>query len=57
MALPQADWRSWPLPQADWGSAGPAGMASVGHDPSARKYHHLGDYLLNGALPPDRGQI
>ncbi len=45
------------LPQADWRSAGSAGMASVGHDPSARKYHHLGDYLLNGALPPDRGQI
>ena len=32
-------------------------MASVGHDPSAWKYHRLGDYLLNGALPPDRGQI
>jgi hypothetical protein len=45
------------LPQADWRSAGPTGMASVGHDPSAWKYHHLGNYLLNGALPPDRGQI
>ncbi len=32
-------------------------MASVGHDPSAWKYHHFGNYLLNGALPPDRGQI
>jgi hypothetical protein len=45
------------LPQTDWRSAVPAGMASVGHRPSARKYHHVGNYLLNGALPPDRGQI
>jgi hypothetical protein len=32
-------------------------MASVDYDPSAWTYHHLGNYLLNVALPPDRGQI
>jgi hypothetical protein len=45
------------LPQADWRSAVPTGMASDGHDPLAWKYHHVGNYLLNRALPPDRGQI
>lgn len=45
------------LPQADWRSAMPADMASDGHDPSAWNYRHVGSYLLNGALPPDRGQI
>ena len=25
--------------------------------PVAWKYHHLGNYLLNGALPPNHGQI
>jgi hypothetical protein len=27
------------------------------HDPVAWKYHHVGNYLLNGALPPNHGQI
>jgi hypothetical protein len=27
------------------------------HDPVAWKYHHVGNYLLNSVLPPDRGQI
>jgi len=27
------------------------------HDPVAWKYHHIGNYLLNGALPPNHGQI
>ena len=45
------------LPQADWRSAVPTGMASDGHDLLAWKYHHVGNYLLNGALPPGRGQI
>jgi len=45
------------LPQADWRSAAPTGMASDGRDLLAWKYHHIGNYLLNGALPPDRGQI
>jgi alkylation response protein AidB-like acyl-CoA dehydrogenase len=27
------------------------------HDPVAWKDHHVGNYLLNGALPPDHGQI
>ncbi len=27
------------------------------HDPVAWKYHHLGNYLLNDALPPNHGQI
>jgi SfnB family sulfur acquisition oxidoreductase len=27
------------------------------HDPVAWKYRHVGNYLLNGALPPNHGQI
>jgi alkylation response protein AidB-like acyl-CoA dehydrogenase len=27
------------------------------HDPVAWKYHHVGNYLLNGVLPPNHGQI
>jgi alkylation response protein AidB-like acyl-CoA dehydrogenase len=27
------------------------------HDPVAWKYHHIGNYLLNDALPPNHGQI
>ena len=27
------------------------------HDPVAWKYHHVGNYLLNGAPPPNHGQI
>ncbi len=27
------------------------------HDPVAWKHHHVGNYLLNGALPPNHGQI
>ena len=27
------------------------------HDPVAWKYHHVGNYLLNGALPPNHGQV
>jgi SfnB family sulfur acquisition oxidoreductase len=27
------------------------------HDPVAWKYHHIGNYLLNEALPPNHGQI
>ena len=27
------------------------------HDPVAWKYHHVGNYLLNGALPPNHGHI
>jgi hypothetical protein len=27
------------------------------HDPVAWKYHHIGNYLLNSALPPNHGQI
>jgi SfnB family sulfur acquisition oxidoreductase len=27
------------------------------HDPVAWKYHHVGNYLLNDALPPNHGQI
>ena len=27
------------------------------HDPVTWKYHHLGNYLLNGVLPPHHGQI
>jgi hypothetical protein len=45
------------LPRADWRSAVSADLASDGHDPLAWKYHHAGNYLLNGALLPDRGQI
>ena len=25
--------------------------------PEAWKYHHVGNYMLNGALPPNHGQI
>jgi SfnB family sulfur acquisition oxidoreductase len=27
------------------------------HDPVAWKYHHVGNYLLSGVLPPNHGQI
>ena len=27
------------------------------HDPVAWKYHHVGNYLLNDALPPNHGQL
>jgi len=27
------------------------------HDPADWKYHHVGNYLLNGALPPNHGQL
>jgi alkylation response protein AidB-like acyl-CoA dehydrogenase len=27
------------------------------HDPVSWKYHHVGNYLLNDALPPNHGQI
>ena len=27
------------------------------HDPLAWKYHHVGNFLLNDVLPPNRGQI
>jgi alkylation response protein AidB-like acyl-CoA dehydrogenase len=27
------------------------------HDPVAWKYHHVGNYLLNGVLPPNHGQL
>jgi SfnB family sulfur acquisition oxidoreductase len=27
------------------------------HDPVDWKYHHVGNYLLNGALPPNHGQL
>jgi hypothetical protein len=27
------------------------------HDPVARKYHHVGNYLINDVLPPNHGQI
>jgi hypothetical protein len=31
--------------------------AGVASDPVAWKYHHVGNYLLNGTLPPNHGQI
>jgi SfnB family sulfur acquisition oxidoreductase len=27
------------------------------HDPVSWKYHHVGNYLLNGVLPPNHGQL
>jgi alkylation response protein AidB-like acyl-CoA dehydrogenase len=27
------------------------------HDPASWKYHHIGNYLLNDALPPNHGQL
>ncbi len=27
------------------------------HDPVAWKYHHVGNYMLNGVLPPNHGQL
>ena len=27
------------------------------HDPADWKYHHVGNYLLSGALPPNHGQL
>jgi alkylation response protein AidB-like acyl-CoA dehydrogenase len=27
------------------------------HDPVSWKYHHIGNYLLNDALPPNHGQL
>ena len=27
------------------------------HDPVSWKYHHIGNYLLNDALPPNYGQL
>lgn len=27
------------------------------HDPADWKYHHIGNYLLSGALPPNHGQL
>jgi hypothetical protein len=27
------------------------------HDPVDWKYHHVGNYLLNDALPPNHGQL
>jgi SfnB family sulfur acquisition oxidoreductase len=27
------------------------------HDPAEWKYHHVGNFLLNGALPPNHGQL
>ncbi len=27
------------------------------HDPADWKYHHVGNFLLNGALPPNHGQL
>jgi hypothetical protein len=41
------------LPQADWRNARTRGS----HDPVTWKYHHAGNYLLNGAPPPNHGQI
>jgi hypothetical protein len=58
MVLPQADRRP-AMPAGErrglsrhWRSACTYG----GHDPTAGKYHHVGNYLLT-CTPPDHGQI
>ena len=51
--------------QADWRFAVPAGAGcglsrhwrNARNDAVTWKYHHVGNYLLNDALPPDHGQI
>jgi hypothetical protein len=45
------------LSQADWRSAVPVDMTTGTVTAVAWKYHHVGNYLLNGALPPNHGQI
>jgi hypothetical protein len=27
------------------------------HDPVSRKYHHVGNFMLNDVLPPNHGQL